>query len=210
MREGKIKGGKSLMGRNNVLFTLALANFSSGIDQKECEEVLSSFNENLDEALSSAEYHKIITSAYSGKYEAASHDYVMTLCKAWVNQELKASDLFVKQRWYKFKKKRADRKNSHLHEWKTDVMAYLEGFYQSEDPFIQTTKKEIREKLNIPERSLDKVLKVLKTEQKIFFTVKHGRGGGIRLASIKEILLSLIPGKERTSGSLYGQHCHFL
>ena len=46
-----------------------------------------------------------------------------------VNQELKASDLFVKQRWYKFKKKRADRKNSHLHEWKTDVMAYLEGFY---------------------------------------------------------------------------------
>ena len=46
--------------------------------------------------------------------------------------------------------------------------------------------------MNIPERSLDKVLKVLKTEQKIFFTVKHGRGGGIRLASIKAILLSLI------------------
>ncbi|WP_186821495.1 primase C-terminal domain-containing protein, partial [Streptococcus sp. HMSC074B11] len=76
MREGNIKGGKALMGRNNVLFTLALANFSSGIDQEECEEVLSSFNENLDEPLSSAEYHKIITSAYSGKYEAASRDYV--------------------------------------------------------------------------------------------------------------------------------------
>lgn len=196
MREGNIKGGKALMGRNNVLFTLALANFSSGIDQGECEEVLSNFNANLDEPLSSAEYHKIITSAYSGKYEAASRDYVMTLCKAWVNQELKASDLFVKQRWYKFKKKRADRKNSHLHEWKTDVMAYLEGFYQSEDPFIQTTKKEVREKLNIPERSLDKVLKALKTEQKIFFTVKHGRGGGIRLASIKAILLSLIQVKK--------------
>ena len=196
MREGNIKGGKALMGRNNVLFTLALANFSSGIDQEECEEVLSNFNASLDEPLSSAEYHKIITSAYSGKYEAASRDYVMTLCKAWVNQELKASDLFVKQRWYKFKKKRADRKNSHLHEWKTDVMAYLEGFYQSEDPFIQTTKKEIRENLNIPERSLDKVLKVLKTEQKIFFTVKHGRGGGIRLASIKAILLSFIQVKK--------------
>jgi len=39
---------------------------------------------------------------------------------------------------------------------------------------------------------LDKVLKVLKAEQKIFFTVKYGRGGGIRLASIKAILLSLI------------------
>ncbi len=54
MREGNIKGGKALMGRNNVLFTLALANFSSGINQEECEEVLSSFNANLDEPLSSA------------------------------------------------------------------------------------------------------------------------------------------------------------
>ena len=50
--------------------------------------------------------------------------------------------------------------------------------------------------MNIPERSLDKVLKVLKAEQKIFFTVKHGRGGGIRLASIKAILFSLIQVKK--------------
>ena len=65
--------------------------------------------------------------------------------------------MFIKQRWYKFKKKRADRKHSHLHEWKADIMAYLEGFYQSEDPFVQTTKKAIREELNIPERSHKRV-----------------------------------------------------
>lgn len=196
MREADIKGNKALMGRNNVLFTLALANFSSGVSQSDCESVLSDFNGQLAEQLSSDEVSKIISSAYSGKYEAASRDYIILLCKAWVNENLKVSELFVKQKWYKFKKKRSDRKHSHLHEWKADVMAYLESFYQSEDPFIQTTKKSIREELNIPERSLDKVLKALKADHKIFFTVKPGRGGGIRLASVKAIVLSLIQVKK--------------
>lgn len=40
MREANIKGDKALMGRNNVLFTLALANFSSGVSQSDCEVVL--------------------------------------------------------------------------------------------------------------------------------------------------------------------------
>ncbi|NQI71696.1 replication protein RepR [Streptococcus suis] len=191
-RESNIKGARDVMGRNNVLFTLALANFSSGVSQGDCEVTLNDFNLQLDEPLSTGELLKLVASAYSGKYEAASRDYITLLCRAWVNKELRPSDLFIKQGWYKFKKKRADRKHSHLHEWKADVMNYLEGFYQSEDPFIQTTKKAIREELDIPERSLDKVLKALKAEQKIFFTVKLGRGGGIRLASVKAIVLSII------------------
>ena len=196
LKEANIRGAKALMGRNNVLFTLALANFSSGVSQSDCEAVLADFNENLAEPLSQDEFLKVVGSAYSGKYEAASRDYIKLLCKAWVNENLKGSDLFIKQRWYKFKKKRADRKHSHLHEWKDDIMAYLEGFYQSEDPFVQTTKKAIREELNIPERSLDKVLKALKADRKIFFAVKAGRGGGIRLASVKAIVLSLIQVKK--------------
>lgn len=75
-------------------------------------------------------------------------------------------------------------------------MAYLEDFYQSEDPFIQTTKKALREALSIPERSLDRVLKALKADQKIFFTIKSGRGGGIRIASVKAIFLSLLQVKK--------------
>ena len=63
---------------------------------------------------------------------------------------------------------------------------------------IQTTKKALREVLSIPERSLDKVLKVLKAEGKILLTVKAGRGGGIKLASIKAIFLSLIQLKKDT------------
>lgn len=209
MKEANIKGDKALMGRNNVLFTLALANFSSGVSQGDCEVVLADFNGHLAEPLSQDEFLKVIRSAYSGKYEAASRDYITLLCKAWVNENLKASELFVKQKWYKFKKKRADRKHSYLHEWKTDVMAYLEGFYQSEDPFIQTTKKAIREELNIPERSLDKVLKALKADHKIFFAVKSGRGGGIRLASVKAIVLSLIQVKKERQEAYFANIAAF-
>lgn len=196
MNESNIKGTKDLMGRNSVLFTLALANFSSGVSQGDCEVVLNEFSLRLDEPVTTSELLKIIASAYSGKYEAASRDYIMLLCRAWGNKDLKSADLFTKQRWYKFKKKRADRKNSHLYEWKADVMAYLEDFYQSEDPFIQTTKKALREALSIPERSLDRVLKALKADQKIFFTIKSGRGGGIRIASVKAIFLSLLQVKK--------------
>ncbi|HEO8394844.1 TPA: primase C-terminal domain-containing protein [Streptococcus agalactiae] len=209
MREANIKGDKALMGRNNVLFTLALANFSSGVSQSDCEAVLADFNEHLAEPLSQDEFLKVIRSAYSGKYEAASRDYIKLLCKAWVNENLRGSDLFIKQRWYKFKKKRTSRKNSHLHEWKADIMAYLEGYFQSEDPFIQTTKKAIREELNIPERSLDKVLKALKADNKIFFAVKSGRGGGIRLASVKAIVLSLIQVKKERQEAYFANVATF-
>lgn len=209
MNESNIKGAKALMGRNNVLFTLALANFSSGVSQGDCEDVLTDFNGQLDEPIAPGELLKLIASAYSEKYEAASRDYIMLLCKSWVNENLKASDLFIKQGWYKFKKKRTERKYSHLHEWKADFMTYLEGFNQSTDPFVQTTKKAIREALHIPERSLDKVLKALKAEQKIFFTIKAGRGGGIRLASVKAIVLSLIQVKKERQEAYFANIAAF-
>ena len=70
-------------------------------------------------------------------------------------------------------------------------MTYLQERGQ-DDPFLQTSKKAIREELLIPERSLDKALKLLKEEQRIFLKVKAGRGGGIKIASINQILLTLI------------------
>ena len=82
MNESNIKGTKDLMGRNSVLFTLALANFSSGVSQGDCEVVLNEFSLRLDEPVTTSELLKIIASAYSGKYEAASRDYIMLLCRA--------------------------------------------------------------------------------------------------------------------------------
>ncbi|OCX04767.1 replication protein RepR [Streptococcus dysgalactiae subsp. equisimilis AKSDE4288] len=191
LNESNIKGAKALMGRNNVLFTLALANFSSGVSQGDCEVVLNDFNLGLDEPITTSELLKLVSSAYSGKYEGASRDYITLLCRAWVDEKLKHTDLFTHQRWYKFKKKRSERQKSHLHEWKADVMAYLEKEGQ-ETPFLQTTKKAIHEAIGIPERSLVRVLNALKAEGKIFYRVKRGRHGGLRLASIVSIFQSVI------------------
>ncbi|HEN0380795.1 TPA: replication protein RepR [Streptococcus agalactiae] len=210
LNESNIKGAKALMGRNNVLFTLALANFSSGVSQGDCEVVLNDFNLGLDEPVHSGELLKLIASAYSGKYEAASREYITLLCKAWVNKNLKHTDLFIKQLWYKFKKKRSERKYSHLSEWKADIMAYLErSTHEAGDPFIQTTKKALRETLSIPERSLDKVLKTLKQDQKVFYTIKSGRYGGIKLASVKAIVLSLIQVKKERQEAYFASIAAF-
>ena len=68
-------------------------------------------------------------------------------------------------------------------------------------PYLVTTKKEIREVLGIPERTLDKLLKVLKANQEIFFKIKPGRNGGIQLASVKSLLLSVIKVKKEEKES---------
>ncbi|CEW48655.1 RepE/RepS primase family protein [Streptococcus pneumoniae] len=200
LKESTIKGAKALMGRNNVLFTLALANFSSGVSQGDCEVVLNDFNGQLDEPLHSNELLKLIASAYSGKYEAASREYIMLLCKAWVNKQIKHTDLFTNQRWYKFKKNRSERKYSHLSEWKADLLAYLEADQSSTEPYLQINKQVLKEAIGIPIRSLDKVLKILKQEQKILYSVKKGRGGGLRVVSIKRLWVYLIQLKKEAKG----------
>lgn len=70
----KIRGEKALMGRNNVIFTLALANYASGVAYSDCMEELSDYNAELEVPLKKNELKKTVASAYSGKYEAAK-DY---------------------------------------------------------------------------------------------------------------------------------------
>ncbi|MGQ7448437.1 primase C-terminal domain-containing protein [Streptococcus suis] len=195
-RESNIKGARDVMGRNNVLFTLALANFSSGVSQGDCEVTLNDFNLQLDEPLSTGEFLKLVASAYSGKYEAASRDYITLLCRAWVNKELKPSDLFIKQGWYKFKKKRADRKYSHYKEWQADILEYLAEKTDIEQTVLRVTQKELQEALGIASSSLKIVLRRLVDNHKIFLQVKKGRSGGLLLASVKTVFLSIMQKKQ--------------
>lgn len=196
MNNTKIQGTKDVMGRNSILFTLALANFSSGISQEKCEEVLSIFNCGLDEPLSSNEFLKTIKSAYSGKYEAANRDYVVLLCRAWVNQNLSSKELFLRQRWYKFKKNRKDRKYSHFKEWQLDIIKYLHSHTDQENLVLKTTQKVLGEELGISSSSLKIVLKQLSRSNKVFLQVKKGRNGGLLIASVKSVFLSIIQKKK--------------
>lgn len=210
LNESNIKGAKALMGRNNVLFTLALANFSSGVSQGDCEVVLTDFNGRLDEPLASSEVLKIINSAYSGKYEAASRDYITLLCRAWVDQKLKASDLFVKQRWYKFKKKRSDRKYSHYSEWQADILAYILKHTSQDQLALKVTQKDLQEVLGIAKSSLKIVLRQLTDQHKIFLQVKKGRRGGLILASVRTVFLSIMEKKQEAKEVYLASLAHLL
>lgn len=97
--------------------------------------------------------------------------------------------------------KLSERQRVHLSEWKEDLMAYISEKSDVYKPYLVTTKKEIREALGIPERTLDKLLKVLKANQEIFFKIKPGRNGGIQLASVKSLLLSIIKVKKEEKES---------
>ena len=196
LHETKFEGKKGLIGRNNVLFTLALAYFSSGYAIETCEYNLFEFNERLEQPLEEKEVIKIIRSAYSEKYQAASREYIITLCQKWVSEDVTSKDLFVRQGWYKFKKKRSERQRVHLSEWKEDLLAYLREKSDKTALYLTTTKKAIREALGIPESTLDKLLKVLKANQEIFLKIKAGRNGGIQLANVKALFVALIERKK--------------
>ena len=168
--DSKLKGRKNLLGRNNVLFTLALACYSSGLTETECTEKLQIFNNKLEEALKEKEYRKIIASAYSSK------------------------DLFTYQIWTKFKKKRTERKRSHYEEWEKDVLNYLQ---KKEDVYIEIKKKDIVENLNIPKRSLDIVLNNLKIKNIIFYKATAGRLGGIKIALMRNLYSYVITLKNK-------------
>lgn len=210
MNKATIKGAKALMGRNNVLFTMALANFSSGVSQGDCECILNDFNLRLDEPLSTGELLKLIASAYSGKYEAASRDYITILCKAWVNQDLKGSELFIKQGWYKFKKKRADRVYSHYTEWEADIMDYITAQTDTDKVVLKVTQKDLQKALGIASSSLKIVLRRLADQHKIFLQMKKGRGGGLILASVKTVLLSIMQKTKETKTAYFASLASFL
>ena len=204
LKSQKIQGEKGVYGRNNVIFTLSLAYFSSGYEVEACELTMLEFNDRLANPLSDRELTRIIRSAYSGKYQAAHREKVVLLCQEWVDANLSEEQLFNKKRgWWKFKKERAVRKYSHSYEWAEDLLSYLNEQSYEEQPYIISTKKELTERLKIPKRSLDKVLKKLREENKIHIRVRAGRNGGIMLASTHGLMRSVIRLKKESQGAYF-------
>lgn len=199
LHKATIIGGEGRLGRNNVIFTLSLAYYSSGYTLETCEYNMFEFNERLQEPLAEAELEKIVHSAYSGSYQAASREFIIELCQQWVAPALKSKDLFIQRRgWWKFKKPRTQRKYSHKKEWKEDLMAYLSEKSKISKPYLALSKKAMVAELEIPKRTLDKVLQELKAENEIFYQVKSGRNGGLIISSVKALFGTIIQAKKET------------
>lgn len=189
LRKANIIGGEGRLGRNNVIFTLSLAYFSSGYSQETCAYNMFEFNERLNEPLTEKEVETIVKSAYSSNYQAARRDFILELCQEWVAPDIHEKELFIQRRgWWKFKKPREQREYSHKHEWQADLMGYLAQVEAQGIGYIESTRKELQEKIGIPSRSLDRLLKELREERKIFYRSKRGKGGGIILISIQTFL----------------------
>lgn len=192
LKKSNIVGGKGKLGRNNALFTLALAYYSSEYSYETCNFNLLQFNEQLQEPLKMDEFTKILKSAYSGRYQAAHRDFILELCREWVSPSLQEKDLFISRKgWWKFKKPREQRKYSHLEEWEADFMRYLLQETRTE-MYVRASKKDLAEKIGMPLRSFDRLLKKLTHENKIVLRVKKGRNGGLTIACVHQLLGALL------------------
>lgn len=189
LNQSHFKGKKGLMGRNNTIFTLALAHYSSNESKETCEDVLTDFNNRLKEPVSPKEFNKIIDSAYSGEYLGAGKEYIYNLCREWVDDTLTNKDLFTYQKWHKYARPRHERTNVHFHEWAVDVMDYLQSL---DNTYVETTKQQICDAIGISPRSLGHVLKRMAETNVILYSAKSGRTGGIKLALTQRVYARII------------------
>ena len=154
-----IKGKKGMLGRNNTLFTLALICYAEGWNLERTENFLDEFNYRLQDSLGAADLQAIINSAYSGKYNGPSKEYVEAILSLHVQNGEQFTVSFGSTAWYKFKKDREDRTRSHYDEWEQDIIDYITAEKSSSEPFIWRTQKELCKAVGMAQSSLNEVLK---------------------------------------------------
>lgn len=180
-----IRGEKGQLGRNNAIFTLALANYGDGVPMEQAYDVLDQFNSNLYKPLSKTDFERVIRSAYSGKYQGASKAHIEELL-AYYGQEGTAYDSSF-QGWYKFKKDRQDRVRSHYDEWEQDIIEEIEATTSPAQPFLESSLRKLAERFSIP---LSTLKEVLKQSQKLFKITKgKGRAAVTFLTSRSQLFL---------------------
>ncbi|EAF2184346.1 plasmid replication protein, partial [Listeria monocytogenes] len=160
-----IKGRKGQFGRNNAVFTLALACYSSDKSYEEAYDFLDEFNTKLQDSLSQREIERVLKSAYSGKYKGASLEYIKGILESYqTDSEMKHSTAFIFEQtgnrvFRKHRKARENRTYSHFEEWETDLEEYLQATMLSGQTFVEKSQRELAEETNIPLATLKKILK---------------------------------------------------
>lgn len=156
-----IEGGKGKLGRNNTLFTLALSCYQSNKSEQYATDLLDQFNSNLNNPVSFKEVEKTISSAFSGRYKGANLEYIKTLMTQY-GKEHHIVRYFEgeKGRWYKHKKQRNERKNSHYSEWEKDLEKYLNNNHK--DYYVTLSLRGLSEATGVPLTSLKHILKTSK------------------------------------------------
>ncbi|MBC1484584.1 plasmid replication protein [Listeria sp. FSL L7-1509] len=160
-----IRGHKGQYGRNNAVFTLALACYSSNKSYEEAYNFLDEFNTNLQDPLSQREVEKILVSAYSDKYKGANLEYIQGILETYhSNTEIKHSTAFIFEKqgirvFRKHRKARNERQYSHFEEWEADLEDYIQKNILAGQTFVEKAQRELSEETKIPLATLKKLLK---------------------------------------------------
>lgn len=172
----QIKGGKGQLGRNNIMFTLALSCLENGKSKEETYDIIDQYNSSLKSPLSNNEVMSLIKSAFSGKYKGASKAYINNFYELYCN-DISVKKLDASRYWYKHKKQRKDRQRVHFDEWEIDLINLIESKITIEDDnnvFFKSTQAEICQTLKISSSTLNEVLK--KTNKIVKRVIGKGRG----------------------------------
>ena len=186
-----------MLGRNNTLFTLALICYAEGWEMDRAENFLDEFNIRLRSPLNGQELRATLNSAYSGKYNGPSKEYVEALLALYVPNGDQFNVSFGNTAWYKFKKDREDRVRSHYDEWEQDIIEYITAEKASSEPFIWRTQKELCKAVGIAQSSLNALLK---RSTKLVKTITgKGRGtktGWTTVTLFIEYMMNLVKGQK--------------
>lgn len=197
-----VKGQKGQLGRNNMLFTLALVCMHDGWSADEAHTFIASFNERFYAPLHKKDIEKIIRSAYSGRYSGPSSTYIEALLALYAPEH--AGNVSLSSTWYKFKKERHERVRSHNDEWEQDLMTYIAAQKDEHAPFLWATQKEICAAIGIPQSTLNDIIK--KSTALVLTRIGKGRGaktGWTTVALYKEFLIQAALEKQQASGQYY-------
>lgn len=180
-----VKGGEGQIGRDNLMFTLALACYSAGKGQNETLDLLDQYNTSLASPLRHSEVQKIVKSAYKGKFKGAHPEYIQLLLEEWGSgQEISIHNPMGG--WYKHKKDREDRVRSHYSEWEDDILAYIHQAATIDQPITWATQTAFCEEIGIPRSTFNEVIR---KSRKILVKRKgKGRAAQTGLTSIAVLL----------------------
>ncbi|MBT2583143.1 primase C-terminal domain-containing protein [Planococcus sp. ISL-109] len=180
-----VKGNSGQIGRDNLMYTLALACYSSGKGQGETLDLLDEYNSSLETPVRHSEVQKIVKSAYKGRFKGASQAYIQELLEAW----LPGKSVPVTNHlggWYKFKKERKDRVRSHYDEWEGDLLAYIQSETSTVQPIIWTTQSAVCEAVGIPRSTFNEVIR--KSKKLLIKRIGKGRSAQTGLTSVAVLL----------------------
>ncbi len=180
-----VKGSHGQIGRDNLMYTLALACYSAGKGQGETLDLLDEYNSYLDIPLRHSEVQKVVKSAYKGRFKGASQIYIQALLDTW----LPGKNVPVTPHiggWYKFKKERKDRVRSHYDEWEEDLLVYIQAETSTIQPIKWTTQSALCEAIGIPRSTFNELIR--KSKKILIKRIGKGRSAQTGLTSVAVLL----------------------